>query len=188
MKKLSHLVTPCHTLLHPMSLGHISIILQILLFRKYVPMVIVISNSEHVYDIRQAHIMSLAYVIYMLGVWNLLEPVIKSTTIHHFLTGNEGFSFLISQTHNIIEHVDWYFYKMLRNLVWDRVDGKECIWMMFSSFTVTIYITYKSKHVTVEKCWRWRPTIFKISPGWCQISHKSNTWPWKNVDDSGQAS
>ena len=77
------IVTPghtCHTLLHHMSLGHISIILQILLFRKYVPMVIVISNSKHVYD--------------MLGVWNLLEPVIKSTTIHHFLTGNEGFSFL----------------------------------------------------------------------------------------------
>ena len=73
----SHHVTLCYT---PMSLGHISINLQILLFRKYVPMVIVISNSEH--------------VIYMLGVWNLLEPVIKSTTIHHFLTGNEGFSFL----------------------------------------------------------------------------------------------
>ena len=87
----SHHVTLCYT---PMSLCHISINLQILLFRKYVPMVIVISNSEHVYDICQAHNVSLAYVIYMLGVWNLLEPVIKSTTIHNFLTGNEGFSFL----------------------------------------------------------------------------------------------
>ena len=43
---LSHHVTLCYT---PMSLGHISINLQILLFKKYVPMVIVISNSEHIH-------------------------------------------------------------------------------------------------------------------------------------------